>query len=220
MNLLRESLQPVSHGLAMGLIALIFGALWAAYMASHHERLHGAFESQEARNNQDEIEFQTTGMDKTELILEAHASTGESVDGHSHHDATDHSRSGKQHTHSGSLAGDAMQRLLRGHIHFMGIGLLTIIALLIVASTALRTVWKKAFGWSLGLGALLYPPAWILMGFRTVELGLESAEESVLWLFGPAAGMIIGSLIALILVLTIEFLHLRRHFGFMWLFHK
>ena len=30
-----------------------------------------------------------------------------------------------------------------------------------------------AFGWTFGLGALLYPPAWILMGFCTVKLGLQ-----------------------------------------------
>jgi hypothetical protein len=108
------------------------------------------------------------------------------------------------HIHSGSLASDAMERLLRGHIHFMGLGVLSAVLLLITAFTRLRPAWKKALGWTFGVGTLAYPPAWILMGFRTVELGAQGAEASVMWLFGPAVGLLLFSMIAVLGILLIE----------------
>ncbi len=196
MNSLRETMQPVRHGMAMALLALILGALWAVYIATHHEQLHGGFEQQESAIKQAEMQRHMQEMDMSGMAL-----------GHAH-----------QHSHSGSLAGDAMQRLLRGHIHFMGIGILVITMLLLVAATRLKACWKGLFGWTFGLGALLYPPAWILMGFRTVTLGPEGAEGSVLWLFGPAVGLLIGSLIALLLVMLVDYAGLNKRSLVAWAF--
>ncbi|MDQ6963966.1 MAG: hypothetical protein Q9M13_03495 [Mariprofundales bacterium] len=198
MSVIRDALSPVRHGIAMGVLALIFGGLWAGYLATHHERLHGGFEQQEGGKQGGGMEM---GMISGGLIPSAHAHGGES---HGMGSAAAKGAGAHQHSHSGSLATDAMQRLLRGHIHFMGIGLLTIVILIIVAATELRSCWKRVFGWTLGLGTLLYPPAWILMGFRTVEMGPQAAEASVMWLFGPAVALLIGSLIALFVVLLLE----------------
>ncbi len=230
-NPLRSALRPVHHGMAMGLLALILGALWAAYMATHHASLHGAFESAEARAVQarvgkeiadmdmdgmdmDGMGMDGMGMDGMAPNMQHHADHAPHASGHAHHGGHAHAghahAGGGQHSHSGSLAGDAMQRLLRGHIHFMGIGLLVIASLLLVASTDLKSRGKQALAWTFGLGALLYPPAWILMGFRTVELGPEAAEASVLWLFGPAVALLLGSLILLLLVLAVECTGLSR----------
>jgi len=114
-----------------------------------------------------------------------------------------------QHSHSGSLAMDAMQRLLRGRIHWMGLGIMSAAMLLIVAFTSLKTGWKKTLGWTFGIGALAYPVAWILMGFRTVTMGPEAAEASVMWLFGPAAGLLLASLIAVFGILLFEMIGLH-----------
>jgi len=219
MNELRNILSPVYHGIAMGVLALILGALWAAYIATHHESLHGGFESAEIQVKQAHMRADMN-MDsmKMESMPHSHAA-GVSA---SHHDeSVGHSHAaGKQHSHSGSLAQDSMQRILRGHIHFMGIGLLVIIVLVVAASTNLRNAWKTVFGWTFGLGALMYPPAWILMGFRTVELGPQGAEASVMWLFGPAVALLIGSLIALFCVLLIEYLGLNKTALFAWAFNR
>ncbi len=200
-NALRDALAPVRHGLLMGLLALLLGGGWAGYMATHHESLHGAFEQQEveavARHARDELEMTT--MDLGNSAHDAGAPHEHGADG-----SGTHMHGGRtQHSHSGSLAGDAMQRLLRGHIHFMGIGLLTIVALLLVAATSLPRVWKGVFGWTFGLGALLYPPSWIIMGFRTVTMGSEGAEASVMWLFGPAVALLLGSLAALVFLISL-----------------
>ncbi|MBL4776056.1 MAG: hypothetical protein JKY87_08415 [Mariprofundus sp.] len=210
-------MSHVRHGLAMAVLALICGALWAAYIATNHESLHGGFESQvqqqsQARHSMPMQDMQMDAMSMTEPA--AHASAdghhGASTDSHHASPATAHSSSDAQHSHSGSLAKDAMQRLLRGHIHFMGIGVLAAVLLLIVALTSLKSCWKKVLGWTFGLGALAYPPAWIMMGFRTVELGPEGAEASVMWLFGPAVGLLLASMSALLVILLLEMLSLQH----------
>jgi len=217
MNSLRKSLAHVYHGLAMAVLAIIMGALWAAYIATHHEQLHGSFEQQEATVKNAEMKHHMQELDMSGMTLgHAHA---EAAASHAHHEpSAGGAEEAHQHSHSGSLATDAMQRLLRGHIHFMGIGILTIVMLILVAITALKSCWKNLFGWTFGLGALLYPPAWILMGFRTVELGPQGAEASVLWLFGPAVGLLIGSLIALFAVMALESVGLKDKPLFAWAF--
>jgi len=227
MNELRNSFTPVYHGVAMGLLALIFGALWAAYLATHHESLHGGFEAAESKIKQVQMQAEMSMID---MDVESSAHDHASGTSASHHDDAMSSSSGHmhggeheagaQHSHSGSLATDSMQRLLRGHIHFMGIGVLVMIVLIFVASTNLKSTWKKVFGWTFGLGALMYPPAWILMGFRTVELGPQGAEASVMWLFGPAVGLLIGSLIAFLAVMVIEFTGLNKTALFAWAFNQ
>jgi len=218
MNSIRESLSHVHHGLGMALLALIMGALWAAYIATHHEQLHGGFEKQEVIAKKAEMKHHMQELDMTGMELgHAHAA---GMGAHEHHEAAGGAMEKHQHSHSGSLAKDAMQRLLRGHIHFMGIGMLTIVMLILVAATTLKSCWKKTFGWTFGLGALLYPPAWILMGFRTVEFGPQGAEESVLWLFGPAVGLLVGSLIALFAVMVLESTNLKAKSLFSWAFER
>ncbi len=193
-----KRIRLVRHGLLMGMLALLCGELWAVYLATHHEQLHGDFERQSALMSQ---------------IMEPHDHADDMMHGHD----MDSMLQG-QHSHSGSLATDAMQRLLRGHIHFMGIGMLVIIMLLLVAASSLKSIWKRLLGWSFGLGALLYPPAWILMGLRTVELGPQGAEASVLWLFGPAVALLIGSTLAVLALLIIEMAGWGRSRWLAWAF--
>jgi len=206
-----QLMSPVRHGLLMGIAALIFGALWAAYVATHHEQLHGAFEKQQTQLEQVAMEKLMENLNMDDMEMEhadavntpsGHHGSGQAA-GHGHGEAA-------QHSHSGSLANDAMQRLLRGHIHAMGLGILTCVLLLIVAFTSLQDCWKKVLGFTFGLGAVLYPPAWVIMGFRTVELGPEAAEASIMWLFGPAVALLLGSMVAVAIVLLIEMMGLDK----------
>jgi len=223
MNMLRDALNPVYHGLAMGLLALIFGALWAAYIATHHEQLHGGFEASEAAQKkvhmQADMSMNDMDMGHAHQAGEPSHEHAEASSPHAHGEGHKHGEM-HQHSHSGSLATDAMQRLLRGHIHFMGIGILILVVLFVVASTTLKNHWKQVLAWTLGLGALMYPPAWILMGFRTVSMGPEGAEASVMWLFGPAVALLIGSLIAVFTVMFLEFTGLKKTALFSWAFES
>ena len=198
-----DLLSPVRHGLIMAVLAMILGALWAGYLATQHERLHEEFAAQEDQRQSAQMQHLLEDMDKDKAA------------GHSHSHAaalteTTDAATGEQHSHSGNLAEDAMQRLLRGHIHFMGLGVLAAVLLLITAATSLKPCWQRLLGWSFGLGALVYPPAWILMGLRTVELGPEAAEVSVMWLFGPAVALLLASLTAVLLVLLLEAFGLQQ----------
>jgi len=185
---------PVRHGLIMAVAALIFGALWAGFMAANHETLHGRFVAQEQASLAGEMDMSGMSLDHSHAAGDAH----------------DHGHEGSQHSHSGSPATDAMQRLLRGHIHFMGLGVLAATLLLITAFTSLKSGWKKLLGWTFGIGSLAYPPAWIMMGFRTVDMGPQAAEASVMWLFGPAVGLLLASMAAVLGVLVIEMSGLNR----------
>jgi hypothetical protein len=191
-----EILLPVRHGLIMAVIALISGALWAGFLATQHTSLHVGFESQLV-SNQAAIE-QAKSMPH----------------GHMEHDGGHMHAIESQHSHTGSLTKDAMQRLLRGHIHFMGLGVLAAALLLVTAFTSLAPLWKKVLGWSFGIGALAYPPAWILMGFRTVALGPEAAEASVMWLFAPAVGLLLLSMGVVLAVLLIEWINWQHRAPF------
>lgn len=219
-----QVISTVRHGLILGVVALVMGALWAAYMATNHETLHGAFEQQQEAIQQKQTQKMMKDM-TMDAIEMGHAHASGMSDNHHELASGMHQEDGghahganQQHSHSGSLAKDAMQRLLRGHIHAMGLGVLVCVLLLIVAFTSLKDVWKKVFGLTFGLGAVLYPPAWVIMGFRTVELGPEAAEASIMWLFGPAVGLLIGSMIALLGVLLIEQFGLKDKGLFSWAF--
>ncbi len=216
MSHVQELVGVVRHGLLMAVLALICGALWAAYLATHHEQFHSAFEMQEAEIQLAKMDHLMEDMNMDAMQMGHVHEEGATAD-HQNHDAGAHA-TGEQHSHSGSLSKDAMQRLLRGHIHFMGIGVLAAVLLLVTAFTSLKTCWKKVLGWTLGLGALAYPPAWILMGFRTVELGPEAAEASVIWLFGPAVGLLLASMLALFVVLLLEAINLQHRLPVVKLF--
>lgn len=209
-----EIIRPVQHGLMMAVLALILGALWAAFLAVNHESLHSGFGAQEQKTQQAQTSHHMQDINTD------HAHDAGTPAGH-HHDsvAGDHA-SNKIHSHSGSLAQDAMQRLLRGHIHFMGLGVLASVLLLVTAFTSLKPCWKKLLGWTFGIGALAYPPAWILMGFRTVELGPQAAEASVMWLFGPAVGLLLASMIAVFGILAIEMFHIQQRIPFLSCFFQ
>jgi len=206
---LYDIIQPVRHGLLLSVLALMLGIGWAGYLAINHEQLHGGFEKQEqAASHGEHALHQTTAPWAGLMIPEANAH------GNEPHAAAPSEAKGAghahQHSHSGSLATDAMQRLLRGHIHWMGLGILSTVLLLLIAFTSLKSCWKALLGWTFGLGALAYPLAWILMGFRTVTLGPDMAEQSVTWLFAPAAGAVLVSLIAAFCVIAVDMLGWQR----------
>lgn len=199
-----EIIAPVRHGLILAVTAMIAGALWAGFLATQHERLHGHFSEQEAVAEASRMQHLMEDLATTEPD---HMHAPGTPAGHHHDspredDATHAAEA--MHSHSGSLATDAMQRLLRGHIHFMGLGALVAALLLVLAFTSLRRGWKVLVAWAAGIGMIAYPPAWIVMGFRTVELGPQAAEASIMWLFGPAVALLLAAMAAVLAVLLLE----------------
>lgn len=98
------------------------------------------------------------------------------------------------HDHAGHddpLMEAAHERLTRGHLHAMGLGTITIVlsALLGFLSAPARV--KTFASACLGIGGIFYPLAWIVMGYRTMEMGLTASQESVMPLVGPSVGLVL-----------------------------
>lgn len=87
------------------------------------------------------------------------------------------------HSHSGAHDNPEMaaahERLAKGHVHAMSLGLLTIILSLLMAVINAPAKIKTFAAACLGTGGVFYPLAWILMGYRTTSLGINGAQESV-----------------------------------------
>ena len=82
------------------------------------------------------------------------------------------------------------KRLTRGHLHAMGLGLVTIAISFILAFTSAPEKIKTAASILTGLGGLIYPFAWIVMGYRTPNLGPAGAEASVTVIAGPGVALV------------------------------
>ncbi|HBG45595.1 MAG TPA: hypothetical protein DDW94_01235 [Deltaproteobacteria bacterium] len=82
--------------------------------------------------------------------------------------------------HHGPEMEEAHERLARGHLHAMGLGVLTISVSMMLAFVPAGARTKTLAAAALGTGSFFYPLAWIIMGFRTTALGEAAAEASVL----------------------------------------
>jgi len=89
------------------------------------------------------------------------------------------------HLHDNPAYALAHTRLVRGHLHAMGLGLVTILISLILAFTTIGERIKTAASVLMGLGGVIYPIAWVVMGYLTPALGPEGAEASVIYIAGP-----------------------------------
>lgn len=107
-------------------------------------------------------------------------------------------RAGGYQGHDSQLMAIAHERLARGHLHAMGLGVLTICICLVLALIQAPPGMKTLASASAGIGGLFYPLAWIIMGFRTPSLGAEAAADSV---FPIAALSILLILIGVLLTL-------------------
>lgn len=192
--------RPVSIGLVLGLLTLVFGLFWAVFLMVHHERIHDYL----------------AGQGKAAMQGNVATDNNPAADAHSHHEVSgndahsshhagtaaltmaeneDSSHGSMQH---GGLMGLAHERLTRGHIHAMGLGLIAIAVSLIAAFLNVSNRVKAAASACVGAGGLFYPFAWVIMGFRTVTLGAQGAEDSVIPIIALSVALVlIGIIITL-----------------------
>ena len=85
----------------------------------------------------------------------------------------------------------AHKRLVRGHIHAMGLGLVTIAISFILAFTSAPDRLKTIAPVLAGIGGIIYPFSWIVMGYRTPSLGSAGAEASVTVIFGAGIALVV-----------------------------
>lgn len=96
----------------------------------------------------------------------------------------------------------------RAHLHAGGLGTtavaLTILVVLLGASPGIT----RAISLGLGAGALGYSVFWMWAGFRAPALGSTgAAKESLQWLAGPSAGLVLAATAAVVLLCVLA---LRR----------
>jgi hypothetical protein len=92
--------------------------------------------------------------------------------------------------------------LLRAHLHAGGIGGVAIGGSLVLSLLFVRDGFKTAASLLLGIGAIGYPPFWMLAALRAPGLGSTgAAKESLGWLAIPsAAALVAGGVLTLVLV--------------------
>lgn len=192
-------LRPVSIGLILGIISLFFGIFWAVNLTVNHEKIHKRLNESAASVIKDKFVLNSEGGHD-------HSMHTQSSGVHDHSDAAaDHDHSTHNHDmSSGSHNEEAMssgaateeaahehkghgspwmeaahERLGRGHLHAMGLGLLSICISLVLSFLKTPVTVKTFASACVGIGGFFYPLAWIIMGFRTPALGIEGAQESV-----------------------------------------
>ncbi|MBI5886889.1 MAG: hypothetical protein HZB85_09965 [Deltaproteobacteria bacterium] len=160
--------RPVSVGLLLGLLTLIFGIAWAVFLTLNHDRIHDYL-----------------GERGTEAAKGGVITGGEQANAlHSHHDHAQaveepHPDASHAYMHEEDPMDQAHERLTRGHIHAMGLGLISIAVSLIMPFLHAPNRIKAVASACAGVGGFFYPISWIIMGLRTVTLGPEAAEKSV-----------------------------------------
>lgn len=203
---MNEEIRPVLGGIALGLVTLAFGIAWAAFLATGHEWIHDYTERARTAS--------VSGYAFAYSEGPSHMDVGEgspNMEG-----AHMEEPGGPPHTHGmeggahGAVSGVGYEpplgelvheRLRRGHIHAMGLGLLAIVVSFVFAFISAPVRVKVAGSLMVGVGGLLYPFSWIIMGLRTPALGAASAEASVIFIVGPCLLLILGSIALALLFL-------------------
>lgn len=88
----------------------------------------------------------------------------------------------------------SFKRLGMGHSHSMGLGLVAIAVSFILAFTTAPNKLKAAGSLLSGLGGIIFPVAWIIMGCKTPALGIDGAHAAVTPLAGIGVILILSGL--------------------------
>lgn len=212
---MNKDLRPVSIGLILGIVGLLFGILWAMYIVVGHEAIHETLRAGlAAPSHERPLLNGPAAVDGGEAGHHEDADSKAATAGHSH--KTSMSAKSHSHGHAAAEGSGAMfkpehdspvmeaahERLTRGHLHAMGLGTIAVVISLVLAFLGGPNWVKTIASASVGAGGLIYPFSWIVMGYRTPLLGIEGAHESVFMLVAASAPLVLGGLfLTLILIL-------------------
>lgn len=193
-----EFIKPIRYGILIGLIGLLFGIGWAFWLVMGHESIHKSLEERatERRMSYGLIPFLEDGnahahSDKQNIPEETKHIHAEERSEREDNKSNTHKHGETEDLHDDPIMKLSHSRLLKGHVHAMGLGLLTIAVCLVLAFTSSAEKIKLIASVSTGLGGIIYPFAWILMGYRTPSLGPDAAESSVIFIAGPGIALIL-----------------------------
>ncbi len=210
-----QQIRPVRIGLILGILSILFGISWAVYIAAGHEDIHDTLrEGQTAAV----VESGGNGMAASEDLHDDGPShghddvneddnphgNGEAYEGEASEGGPDDGHGGPA-AHDDSVMEDAHEMLARGHLHAMGLGLVTLSISMVLAFVC-APGWLKTVGSvCVGAGGLLYPFSWITMGYKLPSLGMEAAEKAVMPIVGISVSLVLAGLVITLLCLVAGF---------------
>lgn len=208
MTQVNEVIRPVRYGILLGLLGILFGIGWAFYLVLGHESMHETLERSASGGGEEHSLIRLLEPESAQ----AHTHTPRKKEaGHMHegeeegHDVKETGqKEAKPHLeggHDSPIIELSHRRLTRGHIHSMGLGTLTILLSLIIAFTSAPDKVKTTVSVLTGIGGIIYPFAWIVMGYRTPALGPDGADASVRFIAGPGIALVALGIFAAIVYL-------------------
>ncbi|MBI3752840.1 MAG: hypothetical protein HY266_02190 [Deltaproteobacteria bacterium] len=196
-----ELIKPVRYGILIGLFGLVFGIGWAFWLVLGHERIHKSLDERAAQGIYKQGGVEHTHEHGEEEKSKPEEGTHAPMMGEEHHQGMmghehQHGAPEEAKPHSRSIHEDPIMelshtRLRRGHIHAMGLSIVTIALALVLMSTSAPERVKIIAPILTGLGGLIYPFAWIVMGYRTPLLGPDAAEASVTVIAGTGIALVL-----------------------------
>ena len=183
------NIKPVRIGLILGLLSILFGIFWVVYITAAHEDIHDALDSASMAARSEVVDFNAPD--------DVHEDDGHGAPGH--HDAHYSADEGEGapdngRDHDDPVMEEAHEMLAKGHVHSMGLGLVTL-CISLVLSLVCMPRWLKTLGSiSVGAGGLLYPFSWIIMGFKLPAVGMEAAESSIMPIVGISVLLVLSGL--------------------------
>ncbi|MBE9528004.1 MAG: hypothetical protein IME99_02055 [Proteobacteria bacterium] len=189
------NLRPVIPGIILGIAGLTFGILWAIYLEVGHESMHEgmqapAVSSVATSNSASTTHLHSDGNAHEHAAKKVAPVVVDSSAGH-HAPVGHHSEAAATaHPHDNPLEEKAHESLKKGHVHAMGLGLVTVAVSVVIGLLGASSAIKLLGSLCLGVGGLLYPLSWIIMGFKIPALGLEAAETAILPIVGVGVVLI------------------------------
>ncbi len=175
------TIKPVRYGIIIGLLGLLLGISWAFWLVLGHERIHRSLEKSFVERKEVHMDMMNEGQQMMQ--------PGE--DKHQHGEGM----------HDSPIMELAHKRLVRGHLHLMGLGLVSVVVSLILSFTGAPPLFKTVTSVLMGIGGIVYPAAWIVMGYMSPRLGADGAEAYVTLIAGPGVLLVTFGLFSTIIFL-------------------
>jgi len=102
--------------------------------------------------------------------------------------------------------GGAWRDIQRAHFHAQGLGALSVGISLVLGFSWVAAPIKRWLALATGLGALLYPFTWLVIGLRVGSMGEEAAHASVDWLAGLSVPLFFGGMLLTLGILFLGWL--------------
>ncbi|MEK6726377.1 MAG: hypothetical protein AABY54_07515 [Deltaproteobacteria bacterium] len=222
-------IKPVRYGIIIGLLGLLLGISWAFWLVLGHERIHRSLEKSVVERKEVDSLIDILGPDNAQANTKAkeehnehsHGQASNNEDTHHHEEEKPMQKdehidmSEGQHmmqtgedkhqhgegAHDSPIMELAHKRLVRGHLHLMGLGLVTVVVSLILVFTSAPPLFKTIASVFTGIGGIIYPAAWIVMGYMTPRLGAAGAEAYVTVIAGPGVLLVTFGIVSTVIYL-------------------